>query len=85
MWLFFLLNFNGRLFFYEDIWFSLLKLNLFIDVLGLLGFGVIFQWVLLVLWEMVFQLGILEFYFIVLSLYFWGGDMSNWCVSFVFY
>lgn len=42
LWLFFLFNFNGKYFFFEDIWFSLFELNFFIDVLGVLGFGVLF-------------------------------------------
>lgn len=52
MWLSFLSNFNGRSFFHEDTWLSSSKLNLFTDASGPLGFGAIFQWVSLVLWEM---------------------------------
>ena len=86
MWLPFLSHFNGRSIFLEDTWLSSSKLNLFTDASGALGFGAIFgshwcygKWP--PRWEYQ-NIAILEFYTIVLSLYLWGGDMSNQCVLF---
>ena len=85
-WLSFLLNFNGRYFFLDDLWLNSSKLNLFTDVSGAHGFGAIFgshwcygKWP--ANWEYQ-NIAILEFYPIVLSLYLWGEAMSNQCILF---
>ena len=85
-WLSFLLNFNGRYFFLDDLWVNSSKLNLFIDASGAHGFGAIFgshwcygKWPSN--WEYQ-NIAILEFYPIVLSLYLWGEAMSNQCILF---
>ena len=72
-WLSFLLNFNGRYFFLDDLWLNSSKLNLFTDASGAHGFGAIFgshwcygKWP--ANWEYQ-NIAILEFYPIVLSLY----------------
>ena len=69
-WLSFLLNFNGRYFFLDDLWLNSSKLNLFTDAHG---FGAIIgshwcygKWP--ANWEYQ-NIAILEFYPIVLSLY----------------
>ena len=85
-WLSFLLNFNGRYFFLDDLWLNSSKLNLFTDASGAHGFGAIFgphwcygKWP--ANWEYQ-NIAILEFYPIVLSLYLWGEAMSNQCILF---
>ncbi|XP_074639612.1 uncharacterized protein LOC141897834 [Acropora palmata] len=85
-WLSFLLNFNGRCFFLDDLWVNSSKLNLFTDASGAHGFGAIFgshwcygKWPSN--WEYQ-NIAILEFYPIVLSLYLWGEAMSNQCILF---
>ena len=72
-WLSFLLNFNGRYFFLDDLWLNSSKLNLFTDASGAHGFGAIFgsywcygKWP--ANWEYQ-NIAILEFYPIVLSLF----------------
>ena len=85
-WLSFLLNFNGRYFFLDDLWVNSSTLNLFTDASGAHGFGAIFgshwcyrKWPSN--WEYQ-NIAILEFYPIVLSLYLWGEAMSNQCILF---
>lgn len=86
LWLSFLSSFNGKSFSLEDNWLSSPKLNLFTDASGALGFGAVFgshwcygEWPI----NLKFQnIAILEFYPIVLSLYLWGGAMSNQCTVF---
>ena len=81
LWLSFLSNFNGKFFFLEDTWLNSSKLNLFTDASGALGFGALFgsHWCY-GKWPLNWQyqnIAILEFYPVVLSLYFWGAAMSN--------
>ena len=85
-WLSFLLNFNGRYFFLDDLWLNSSKLNLFTDVSGAHGFGAIFgshwcygKWP--ANWEYQ-NIAILEFYPIVLSLYLCGEAMGNQYILF---
>ena len=72
-WLSFLLNFNERYFFLDDLWLNSSKLNLFTDASGAHGFGAIFgsywcygKWP--ANWEYQ-NIAVLEFYPIVLSLF----------------
>ena len=72
-WLSFLLDFNRRYFFVDDLWLNSSKLNLFTDASGAHGFGTIFgsHWCY-GKWSANWQyqnIAILEFYPIILSLY----------------
>lgn len=73
---FFLIGFNGWFFFFEDFWDSLNQLELYIDVVGLLGFGLVFggQWCYGKWFDnwLNQNIVIFEFYLIVFSLYLWG-------------
>ena len=80
VWLSFLTDFN------DDVWQNSVKLSLYTDASGALGFGEIFgskwcygKWP--VNWAHS-NIAILEFYPIVLSLYLWGHEMSHQCVLF---
>ena len=86
VWQSFLSNFNGRSFFLEETWYSSSKLDLYTDASGALGFGAIFgsrwcygKWP--ATWSYC-NIGILEFYPIVLSLYLWSHVMRNRCILF---
>lgn len=86
IWLEFLSQFNGHSFFLDDNWASSIKLNLFTDASGALGYGAIFgphwcygRWPCD--WAMQ-NIAILEFYPIVLSLFLWGHKMQNQCIVF---
>lgn len=86
VWQSFLCGFNGKSFFLEDQWYNSEHLNLFTDASGSLGFGAIFgskwcygSWP--VEWTS-FNIAVLEFYPIVLSLCLWGKLMRNQCILF---
>jgi hypothetical protein len=86
VWLSFLSDFNGRSFFLDDEWCTSIKLNLFTDAAGSLGFGAVFgnhwcygEWPESWLHS---NIAFLEFYPIVLSLYLWGHEMQNRCILF---
>lgn len=88
MWIWFLDEFNGKLFFFEDLWEMLYIFEFYIDVVGLIGFGVVFgkywfggEW--LVMWR-VYNIVVLELFFIVFVLYIWGYLMVDKCVIFFF-
>lgn len=87
LWLSFLSGFNGKSFFLEDTWLSSSKLHLYTDASGAMGFGAVFgshwcygEWPINLKYR---NIAILEFYPIVLSLYLWGGAMSNQCILFL--
>ena len=86
VWLTFLSSFNGVYFFRNEIWENSVKLKLFTDAAGSLGFGAIFgnawcygrwpdQWLHR-------NIAILEFFPIVLSLCLWGDKMRNHSILF---
>lgn len=84
VWQSFLCSFNGKSFFLEDKWYNSEHLNLFTDASGSLGFGAIFgskwcygSWP--IEWTS-FNIAVLEFYPIVLSLCLWGELMRNRCI-----
>ena len=86
VWKEFLLQFNGRSFFLENRWDQTDPLTLYTDSSGAIGFGAIFgnNWCHGI-WPKEWQyqnIAVLEFYPIVLSLYLWGSDMSNKCITF---
>ena len=86
VWLSFLTDFNGRSFFIDDVWQNSVKLSLYTDASGALGFGAIFgsKWCY-GKWPANWahsNIVILVFYPIVLSLYLWGHEMSHQCVLF---
>ena len=70
----------------EDFWHTSDLLNLYTDASGSLGFGALFQnhwcygsWP--PSWTM-YNIAVLEFFPIVLSLFLWGSAMSNRCILF---
>ena len=86
VWLTFLTSFNGVYFFRNEIWENSVKLKLFTDAAGSLGFGAIFgnawcygrwpdEWLHR-------NIAILEFFPIVLSLCLWGDKMRNHSILF---
>lgn len=86
VWRSFLADFNGRSFFLEDVWYNSEQLSLYTDAAGALGFGAVFgnkwcygEWPQS--WTN-FNIAVLEFYPIVLSLYLWGSAMQNRCILF---
>ena len=86
MWQEFLSSFNGKSLFLDDHWSNNHKLNLYTDASGAIGFGAIFgldwcygKWP--ATWRN-YNIAILEFYPIVLSLYLWGHKMHNQCIIF---
>lgn len=86
VWLNFLDEFNGKVFFLDDKWEIFCFMKLFIDVVGFKGYGVIFgnYWfygVWFELWKF-FNIVFLELFFIVIVLYIWGFSMVNRCVVF---
>lgn len=85
VWKEFLLQFNGKSFFLEELWEQSSPLQLYTDSSGTLGFGAIFgsDWCY-GKWPREWQhinITILEFYPIVLSLCLWGKFMSNKCIT----
>ena len=86
VWLAFLFSFNGVYFFRNEIWENSIKLKLFTDAAGSIGFGAIFgnawcygRWPDHWLHR---NIAILEFYPIVLSLCLWGNKMRNHSILF---
>lgn len=86
VWFEFFNTFNGRSFLLDDIWYDSVKLNLYTDASGKLGFGAIFgdKWCF-GSWPDSWKgrnIAFLEFYPIVLSLYLWAPKMKNQCILF---
>ena len=86
VWLTFLSSFNGVYFFRNEIWANSIKLKLFTDAAGAIGFGAIFgnawcygRWPDHWLHR---NIAILEFFPIVLSLCLWGDKMRNHSILF---
>ena len=87
VWQEFLCSFNGKSLFLDDHWSNNHKPNLFTDASGSISFGTIFgsdwgygkwpdEW-------RHYNIDILEFYPIVLSLCLWGHNMRNQCILFL--
>jgi hypothetical protein len=86
IWQNFLAEFNGKCFFLDDNWNTSPQLNLYTDAAGSLGFGAIFgnHWCYGA-WPsswLSYNIAVLEFYPIVLSLYLWGHHMQNQSILF---
>ena len=86
LWQSFLDDFNGRSFFLNDAWHDSLSLNLYTDAAGSLGYGGIFgsKWFFGAWpddWKK-FNITILEFYPIVLSVLLFGDAMRNQRITF---
>ena len=86
MWLQFLIEFDGRSFFLNDIWETSQSLQLFTDAAGSIGFGAVFgaHW-FHGLWPPTwhdFNIAILELFPIVLAVHIWGACMADKCVIF---
>jgi hypothetical protein len=84
VWHKFLVEFNGKSFFLDNNWNTSTQLNLYTD--GSLGFGAIFgnHWCYGA-WPnnwLTYNIAVLEFYPIVLSLYLWGQHMENQSILF---
>ena len=86
IWQTFLSSFNGKSLFLDDHWRNNQKLNLYTDASGAIGFGALFgrEWCYGKWPENWFKynIAVLEFYPIVLSLCLWGHRMRNQCVLF---
>ena len=81
IWHQFLCDFHGRSFFLDDVWLDSEVLHLYTDASGSLGFGAIFgtQWFygrLLDSWKG-FNIAVLEFFPIMLSILIWCRSMHN--------
>lgn len=86
VWQSFLATFNGKSFFLEDKWYNSEHLKLFTDLAGSCGFGAKFgsKWCYGA-WPadwLNYNIAVLEFYPIVLSLCLWGHLMKNQCILF---
>ena len=86
IWRSFLDDFNGRSIFLSDVWTDSFSLNLYTDAAGSLGFGAVFgcDWFYggwPENWKQ-FNITILEFYPIVLSVLVWGYKMRNKRITF---
>jgi hypothetical protein len=86
VWLGFLSSFNGVYFFRNEVWENSIKLKLFTDAAGAIGFGAIFgnawcygEWPPHWLHR---NIAVLEFFPIVLSLCLWGQKMRNQSILF---
>ena len=86
LWQTFMLGFNGRSFFLNDVWQDSLTLNLYTDAAARLGYSTVIgneccfgAWP--ENWKQ-FNITILEFYPIVLSVLLWGDRMSNQRITF---
>ena len=86
VWLSFMQEFNGKYFFLNEVWSNSIKLKLFTDAAGSLGFGAIFgsewcngKWPDSWIGK---NIAFLEFFPIVLSLCLWGHKMQNQCILF---
>ena len=86
LWQSFLCGFNGRSFFLSDVWHDSLTLNLYTDAAASLGYGAVFgnEWCFGAWpknWTK-FNITLLEFYPIVLSVLLWGDRMRNQRITF---
>ena len=86
VWLSFLQNFNGKTFFYTELWEVSNPFELFTDAAGSKGYGAIFgkHWFFGAwpeTWKH-FNITFLEFFPIVIALRIWGPLMANRCVIF---
>ncbi|XP_028403232.1 uncharacterized protein LOC114525965 isoform X1 [Dendronephthya gigantea] len=86
IWQSFLANFNGRSFFLNDMWHDSASLNLYTDSAASFGYGALFgfEWCYGAWpdnWK-TFNITILEFYPIVLSVLLWGDQMRNQRITF---
>ena len=86
VWQSFLAEFNGKSFFLDDQWYNSEHLKLFTDSAGSCGFGAIFgsKWCYGA-WPadwFSYNIAVLSFYPIVLSLCLWGHLMKNQCILF---
>ena len=86
IWRSFLDDFNGRSIFLSDVWTDSFSLNLYTDAAGSLGFGAVFgcDWFYggwPENWKQ-FNITILEFYPIVVSVLVWGHNMRNKRITF---
>lgn len=86
VWSTFFTEFNNKSFFLDEKWSTSHKLSLYTDAAGALGFGAIFDnswcygtWP--IEWTS-FNIAILEFYPIILSLYLWGEELQNKSILF---
>jgi hypothetical protein len=86
VWHKFLVEFNGKIFFLDNNWNTSTQLKLYTDAAGSLGFGAMFgnHWCYGA-WPnnwLTYNIAVLEFYPIVLSLYLWGQHMENQSILF---
>ena len=86
VWLSFLHQYNGKLFFLPDRWLTSSKLQLYTDAAGSLGYGAVFgkHWFFGSWpdkWKS-FNITILELYPIVIFVETWGHVMANRCIVF---
>ena len=86
LWQSFLCGFNDRSFFLSDVWHDSLALNLYTDAAASLGYGAVFgnEWCFGA-WPKnctKFNITLLEFYPIVLSVLLWGDRMRNQRITF---
>jgi hypothetical protein len=85
-WQTFMLGFNDRSFFLNDVWQDSLTLNLYTDAAASLDYGAIFgnEWCFGACCEnwKHFNITILQFYPIILSVLLWGDRMSSQRVTF---
>ena len=81
IWLRFLEDFNGKSFFFNDIWETSHTLHLYTDAAGSAGFGAVFgcHWLHGIWPEMwkTFNIAFLELFPIVLAVHIWGSLMAN--------
>lgn len=87
VWMRFLVGFNGRAFFLDDLWVTSATLELFTDAAGSKGYGAVFgrKW-FYGSWPKSWSslnITFLEFFPIVIALHIWGPSMANKCVCFV--
>ena len=86
VWLSFLQNFNGKTFFYTELWEASNPSEVFTDAAGSKGYGAIFgkHWFFGAwpeTWKLL-NITFLEFFPIVIALRIWGSLMANRCVIF---
>ena len=86
IWLCFLKDFNGKSFFFNDIWETSHTLHLYTDAVGSIGFGAVFgcHWLHGIWPEMwkPFNIAFLELFPIVLAVQVWGSLMANMRIIF---
>lgn len=81
LWLRFLEEFNGRSFFFHDVWETSQTLQLYTDAAGSIGFGAVFgrhwfhgTWP--ELWK-IYNIAVLELFPIVIAVHIWGSFMAD--------